>query len=343
MPDSKELRLRMSKVRQRMKAFGIRAFLGSNPKDLMYLSGKEQGVIYVTMSSSTLFLPEIFHNLYIRTYMMGGYPHEIVKIRKGAISGHIGKSKAKKMGASQGIEQIVKKAGKIPVLMEPVLEARMIKTANEIRMLKKAAKMAKGAMEYANEIIGDGMTEILTASRIQHRLYELGSEGPAFGSGLLLSSGARSADIHARPSNKAISKGPVVVDLGALVGGYHSDMTRTLALGSLSKRQKEIICLVRQAQKNALDMSYPGISSAKLQKSVEEFLKDNGQKLHHRLGHGVGLDIHEMPRFGEKRLSRLYEGTVFTIEPGVYIPLSFGARHEDTFLMTRNGPKSLTS
>ncbi len=343
MPPIKELERRLTKVRQKMRKAGLSVFVVTDKHDILYLTGKEHGILLITMSCSTLFVADIFMHLYSASYNQRGYPHMLQERKKGTLKGAVRSLRAKKIGISNyDLRSIASKAQKKPIIAQPVCEARMIKTDYEMRFMRKAARMASVAMRYAESIVTRDITEIIAASRIQHRLYELGSDRPAFDHGMLLCSGSSSADIHARPRHHKIEKGPVVVDLGAVFGGYHSDMTRTLRRGRLTKKQSEMISLVQRAQDIAVDMAGPGISSGKLQDHVVGFLKENSQKLYHRLGHGVGLEIHELPSFGDKVSGMLDVGTVFTIEPGVYLPHEFGVRHEDTFHMTSRGPKRLT-
>ena len=158
-------------------------------------------------------------------------------------------------------------------------------------------------------------------------------------------SGINSALPHAAPSSRKIEDGDVVViDCGAVYGGYHSDETCTFAVGQANDRQKEVYRLVKEAHDRALDTVRAGVPCSVVDRAARTCIEDRGLGAYfpHGTGHGVGLAIHEAPRIAAKSKGALEAGMVVTIEPGVYIPDIWGIRIEDTVLVKEDGCEVLT-
>jgi len=205
-------------------------------------------------------------------------------------------------------------------------------------------------MEKAYEIINNiekdkkGMREIDIAAEIEYEIRRAGSETPPFGEGMLLASGQNSADIHAHSRQNLITRNSVVVvDLGAKYSGYYSDMTRTILTGELNSSDKNLLEFVRNLEHECIDRLYEGMPATELYEFAEKKIKGRGFKFYHSLGHGVGLDVHELPNIGPESEDVLKSGMVFTIEPGIYIPKKFGIRFEDMVLLKKNGIDILTA
>ena len=145
------------------------------------------------------------------------------------------------------------------------------------------------------------------------------------------------------PTDRVICEQDIItIDMGCIVNGYCSDMTRTIFVGGLTEEQKAIYNLVLKNQKMALDQIRDGANIKSIAKGVESDFNVNGQSLIHSLGHGVGLNIHEGPTIGIKNDSPLKENMIITDEPGIYIAGNFGVRIEDTVLVTKKGAIALT-
>ncbi len=220
---------------------------------------------------------------------------------------------------------------------------RAIKDRSELRAIRAAAKIADAAIAHARSILAPGTSERELAWRIERFLRESGSETLPFP--IIVASGPNAARPHAEPSDRIIGEGePVVIDLGARVNGYCSDLTRTISLGQPSERMAEITAIVHKAQAAAIEGLAAGMSGEEADRLARTVIKSAGyeEAFGHGLGHGVGLDVHEQPRLGPKSEDTLRGGMVFTIEPGIYLEGWGGVRTEDMVSLGKNGPSLLT-
>ena len=221
---------------------------------------------------------------------------------------------------------------------------RLIKDERELENLWQAAKIADGAFERLLKEIKAGMTEKELAARLEYYMRSLGSEGVSFDT--IVVSGHRSALPHGAPTDKIIEVGDFVTfDFGALYNGYHSDTTRTVVMGMANSWHREIYTVVQEAQYRGMKAARPGITGRELDKEIRDYIESRGygKYFSHGLGHGVGLEIHELPNINSKGDIVLQEGMVFSIEPGVYIQGRGGVRIEDTVVLTKEGAHSLTN
>jgi Xaa-Pro aminopeptidase len=188
------------------------------------------------------------------------------------------------------------------------------------------------------------MRESEVAAELDYQMRRLGAEGPAFET--IVASGERTAWPHADASSKAVEPGePVLIDMGARQDGYHSDLTRMLALGRPGRRIAAMHRAVLEAQLAALESVREGVAAAAVDRTARQVLRRHGleRRFVHSTGHGLGLEIHEPPRLGAREPRRLRAGMVITIEPGVYIPGLGGVRIEDTVVVTAGGAEILTN
>ena len=219
---------------------------------------------------------------------------------------------------------------------------RQIKDEGEIAMIRKACEIADAAFDDVIHYMKAGMTEIDVAAHMESFMRAHGSEGPSFTT--IMASGVRGALPHGVATDKVIEDGEfVTMDYGAIYGGYHSDITRTVVIGKPSDRQRELYDAVLEAQKYALTLIRPGASGKDVDAKVRAKLQEHDLGFGHGLGHCVGLEIHEEPRLSPKSTCEsLQPGIVITDEPGVYIPGFGGLRIEDTVLVTPDGCEPLT-
>ena len=223
---------------------------------------------------------------------------------------------------------------------ELINQLRAIKDDEEIANIKKACEITDACFEMLKEYIKPGLTEKQIARKI-HDYYMDNSEGESFET--IVASGENSSKPHAVPTDRVICEQDIItIDMGCIVNGYCSDMTRTIFVGGLTEEQKAIYNLVLKNQKMALDQIRDGANIKSIAKGVESDFNVNGQSLIHSLGHGVGLNIHEGPTIGIKNDSPLKENMIITDEPGIYIAGNFGVRIEDTVLVTKKGAIALT-
>jgi len=234
-----------------------------------------------------------------------------------------------------------------PVALTPlngvVEEMREIKEAREVEALEAAADMIS---EILDEVISDlrpGVTEKDVAWRIKSLAREAGAEGLSFPS--IVASGPNSALPHAVPTDRRIqSREPIILDVGVRLNGYCSDMTRTVFLGEPDRFFKTIYHTVRQAQLAALAHIHPLVESTHVDAVARDMIADAGfgEYFGHGLGHGVGLATHEGPRLGPRNATLLHSGSVFTVEPGIYVPERGGVRLEEMVVLEDEGPRILT-
>jgi Xaa-Pro aminopeptidase len=231
--------------------------------------------------------------------------------------------------------------------LEPVsgwLEAhRMLKSEAEIDLIRRSVATNSKAFELAARRIRPGMREQDLAAEIEHQMRRLGAEKPSFET--IVASGERSALPHAHPTAAVFKpRQLMLIDMGAFQDGYASDMTRMLFLGTPGARVKRLYRAVLEAQLAAIDAVRPGVTANRVDRAARDVLK--AHKLErtfvHSTGHGLGLEIHELPRIGKKDKTALAPGMAITIEPGVYLEGFGGIRIEDTVVVTPSGCEVLT-
>lgn len=220
---------------------------------------------------------------------------------------------------------------------------RRIKDVDEIALIRRACRIADEGFAHIIHYIQPGMTEREVAAELEHRMRMLGSERPAFQT--IIASGVRGSLPHGVASDKLIARGELVtMDFGAVCGGYHSDITRTICVGHADARQHEIYDAVRTAQERALAALRPGVTGIEADRVARDSLAEQDLEKYfgHGLGHSLGLEIHEEPRLSKAGKEVLQPNMLITDEPGVYIPGWGGIRIEDTVLITADGAEPLT-
>jgi Xaa-Pro aminopeptidase len=223
-------------------------------------------------------------------------------------------------------------------------EIRICKDRAEIELLSSVATLSSLALTSVLANIKPGVREVDIALALELEMRRRGADGKAFD--FIVASGERGAMPHGRASDKIIKSGELVtIDFGALKDGYHSDETVTIACGTPETRAQEIHSIVGTAHDLAIRAVRPGISCKDLDEIARSYIRDSGygEYFGHGLGHGVGLEIHELPTLSPRSTAVLEEGMVITIEPGIYIPGFGGVRIEDTVVVTGDGCHVLTS
>jgi Xaa-Pro aminopeptidase len=188
-----------------------------------------------------------------------------------------------------------------------------------------------------------GMTEMDVAGALEAELRHAGSDGFPFPS--IVASGPNAALPHARPTSREIARGDfLLIDFGARVGGYCSDITRTFVVGRASAEQREVYDVVRLANDRAVRAVRPGMSGRDADGVARGYIQDRGygELFGHSLGHGIGLEVHEAPRLAKSAEGPLVEGAVVTVEPGIYRPGWGGVRIEDDVHLEAGGAQVLT-
>ena len=219
------------------------------------------------------------------------------------------------------------------------------KAPEEIEHIRRACNIAEEVFEYILDFIKSGITELDIAIEIDYQARLRGSEGPAFDT--IVTSGARGALVHGKPSNKKIKKGDIILmDFGCKVNGFCSDISRTVCCGKPKAEQKQIYALLYNAMSRAIEEARPGMKGDYLDGVAREMIKDAGygDYFKHSLGHGLGLVCHEKPTISFRLQDQIIpEDAIITIEPGIYLPEHFGMRVEDDVLITKTKNIKLTN
>ena len=224
----------------------------------------------------------------------------------------------------------------------PIERLRLVKDPGEIRLLRKSAAAADDLLSLLAAGLREGMTEREAAGRLLNSINRRGLY-PAFDP--IVAFGPRSSQPHAVPSGRRLKRGDIVlIDMGVRLKRYHSDLTRTFAWGGYPPRFQKLYRLVEEAQARALAAVAPGVKASLVDARARGYLRERagGDYFGHSLGHGVGLEIHELPRIDSRSPGILREGMVFTVEPGLYLPGWGGIRIEDMVEVTAAGCRRLT-
>lgn len=222
-------------------------------------------------------------------------------------------------------------------------DLRMIKDKKECSLLKQAAQLADYGVEIGIASIQEGKTELEIVAEIEFALKKQGIREMAFSTMVL--AGENSSSPHGNPGRNQIKSGDLVLfDLGVVFEGYCSDITRTIAYKSVNEEQRRIYETVHTAQQKAIDQATVGNAARQLDHSARSYISSSGYGDYflHRIGHGIGIEVHEHPSLHGTSEITLQEGMTFTIEPGIYVPGSGGVRIEDQLFLTKKGPEILT-
>ena len=220
---------------------------------------------------------------------------------------------------------------------------RRVKDEEEIKLLARAEEIGDEAFKHVLGVIKPGMTEREIAIELEFQMRKAGASGLSFDT--IVASGKRSSMPHGLASDKKVEAGDfITMDFGCVYQGYCSDMTRTIALGSVDEKQETVYNLVRKAQEDAIAAVHAGVTGKEIHAVAQNVFQEAGYGAYfgHGLGHSVGLEIHEAPTFAPRTEDIIPENTVITVEPGLYLPNWGGVRIEDLIVVKEDGCINLT-
>ncbi|WP_408007384.1 M24 family metallopeptidase [Pseudalkalibacillus sp. A8] len=243
---------------------------------------------------------------------------------------------------SQKLQGLFASASIVPA-DEVMNQNRLIKSEQEIEAMIKSAKIAEYGMEAGIQALREGITEIELVAHIEYEQKKKGVRHMAAPPMVLF--GKNSGHPHGKSGVRKLEKGDLVMfDLGVILDGYCSDITRTFVFDSVSEQKREIYETVLEANRQAIESCKPGMTIGEIDRISRRVITEAGYDDYypHRVGHGIGLEGHEYPSLHQDNDNILREGMTFTIEPGIYIPEIGGVRIEDEVLVTKDGYKLLT-
>jgi len=241
------------------------------------------------------------------------------------------------------LKELAPKRAKYVDVSEAIVDARVVKDDEEIKNLRKSAKIASAAFEDAIDIMKPGVKEYELGAELSYLVCKNGAPSVSFET--IVAFGANTAKPHYTPQNKKLKKGDfIVLDFGARYKMYCSDITRTLVMGKATSRQKKMYNTVLEANRMAIKNTKSGAKGKALYEATKEFIDNEGykDKFIHGLGHSLGLATHDGKGLNASMDFRLKKNMVFTIEPGIYIPGFGGVRIEDDVVVKKDGCEVLT-
>lgn len=341
------LKSRLQKLRQKLTEREVDAFFISQAENRCYLSGFDgsDGFLLITLQNTILATDfryleqaerqapdyEIFR---ITNSIADWFPRLVAELnlkKLGFEAGHITFVRYQQL--TDALNKAKSRLKLVPV--DGVVESlRAVKEPEEIELITEASAISDSALEYIEDIIYIGISEKEVAWEIEKFMRQQGSQTIPFE--IIVASGPNAALPHAQPSQHAITAGePIVIDIGARIGGYGSDLTRTLCLGAHDDTFNKVYDTVLRAQLAAVAAIKEGMTGEEADNLARKVIKQAGygEAFGHALGHGVGLAPHELPRLGPNSKEQLVNGMVFSIEPGIYLTGWGGVRIEDTVVM----------
>ena len=351
------MKQRLDQLMERLPEKELDAILISAPENRQYLSGFTGSAGYLFIAKGTAVL--LTDSRYTEQATHQAPDFQVVQVRGGWdwLLGLLKENGVQRLGfESQDmtvatydrlIEAVKEDAGlkKVSLVAASGLaeEQRITKDEGELASLQRAIDASDQAMEAVCPTISEGMTEREVAWRMEMAMREFGADGLSFDT--IVAAGPNGAMAHHMPSDKVISKGePIVIDMGARVDGYCSDITRTVVVGETDETFRKVYDIVLGAQLTAINTVRPGMSGGDCDELSRGVIAEAGygDNFGHSLGHGVGLAVHENPRVSPTSTDALEPDMVFTVEPGIYITGWGGIRIEDIVVLGENGATPLS-
>lgn len=347
----------LSRLEADLPAQGLDAMLITDPKHIYYLTGfasnpheRFLGLVLARGEEPLLIVPALDAEAaaaassvtHIATHTDTDNPYALFERYQGRL-GRMGLEKDYVTVARY--EQLTAALGAVNFEdVGPLLRTlRVKKTPDEVARIRHAIHLIEETLRLGLSHVRTGVTEIELVAEMEYQMKKLGADGPSFDTMVL--TGPKTGLPHGTPGERKLQHGDLLMfDMGVYAAGYASDITRTFAFGDISPELKTIYNTVLAANEAAIRAVKPGVACADIDRAARQVTEDAGygERFMHRVGHGLGIDVHEYPSLHGQNMDLLQEGTVFTIEPGIYTPAG-GVRIEDDVLVTDTGVEVLTS
>lgn len=354
---------RLDRLRRALRRRGLDALLVTQPENRRYLSGfkapdhginESSGVLLLPVSGTPFLLTDGRYRIQaeaeaeapgfqVKVYPRGLFPllrrlFSSLKPARLAFESHY-----LLHSVYGGLKQVAEeKRVDLVGLTGLVEDQRRIKDPGELALIEEAVRLNEEVFASVWPQLKPGLSEKEVAWLIEDTMRRKGAEGPSFST--IVAAGANGAMPHAVPSSRPLAAGePIIIDMGLKTEGYCSDMTRTVVLGEVDGRTRELIRLVRRAQLAGLEALRPGVAGRFVDRVARRVIEEAGygDYFGHSLGHGVGLNVHEGPSLSYRHRKMLRPGMVVTVEPGVYLPGWGGVRLENMAVITEDGCRVL--
>lgn len=348
---------RIAKLQRIVKDIGLDALIVTHLPHIQYLVGYSgsNGLLIVPAQGKPHFFTDFRYKAQVKTEVVGAkisivdrdrtIPDALVEKQMFSDYDHLGFEKNHISYAMYDFLRTKFRHVKLDPQTEVVEKLTMIKSEEEIEAIRKAAEIGDTVFENVLPEIKPGVSELDIAAEIAYQTRKCGGEREAFT--IIVASGERSALPHGAASSKKIKKGELVtLDFGCVYKGFNSDMTRTVAVGKVSSELQKIYEIVRTSQQEGIDKAQAGMTARELDSVCRDYitLHGYGSKFGHSTGHGLGIEVHELPKVSQRgEKYRLEPNMVVTIEPGIYVDGLGGVRIEDDVVIRRDGGEVLTS
>ncbi len=348
------LRPRVKAVQQRLTAAGVDALLVTNARDIRYLTGfvGDDSWAVVRRRAGKLHVLSDFR-FAEQLEREAGHVTAVMRKRSRAeeLKKLAGRLRIEKLGVQPGYVTLAERkalarhlgARRLVTFDDGLIQQRSVKDAGEVAKIRRALRIQERAFVETLAFIEPGMREREVAAYLEFRMRVGGAEARSFPT--IVAADANASLPHAVPGQARLRKGGIVlIDWGARYEGYCSDLTRVVALGRMKAKLREVYEVVLEAQRAGIEAVAPGRPMKEVDAAARRVIEraGYGRQFGHSLGHGIGMDIHEMPSLSPRSVGRLEPGQVVTVEPGIYLPGVGGVRIEDDVLVTARGGRVLS-